>query len=241
MQLEEERKRVIRDEKTGLLERMSLKRWPNGWSSLYLMNVFGDETHQRMMVYSSVTDVSNLLLCGHPAKTQLVTDSNCSSLGLITKWKHLILPDENEGSTSCPNDRVLIQTPSFQSCSRSLISQSITALTLRDMNRSVPKATCAEMSSQRKSVSFRRSGKAPSRVAGQQHSHRKHLFVKRRLWEGAAMSNGNTHPTENCDGGMSVVNTSRCLCEWVETKSVVWTRQSVRLHCKPSERVLFYH
>lgn len=122
------------------------------------------------------------------------------------------LPDW--GSTSCLNDGFLILTPSFQ-CRWTVLAPSPAAarsfhkvsqlskntLTLRGLNRSVPEDVCAEMSSQRKSVSFRRSGKAASRVAGQQRSHRKsdkrgsnsNVLVGRCCHESA-------YPTENWDG-----------------------------------------
>lgn len=86
MQIEEERKRAIKDEKTGLLEGMREKRWSDGCSSLPPMNVSGDVTHQRVMVHSSAIKVSNLLLCGHAAKTQLVSDSSSEVRCTTSLW-----------------------------------------------------------------------------------------------------------------------------------------------------------
>ncbi len=54
-----------------------------------------------------------------------------------------------------------------------------TTSTRRGLNRSVPKAITAEMSSYRKSASFRGSGRTPSRVEGQQQSHR----VEKEEWQ----------------------------------------------------------
>ena len=48
--------------------------WSNHCSSLRLMSVFGDVTRHKVMVHTSIIELSNLHLSCHTARTQLVID-----------------------------------------------------------------------------------------------------------------------------------------------------------------------
>lgn len=98
-----------------------------------------------------------------------------------------------------------------------------TASTIRGLNRSVPKAITAEMSSYRKSAPFRRAGRTPPGVEGQQQSHcvgKEEWQVWKQLWHCHMLLLGRCchvtvcqikrsevkHRAVNRDGDLAVVN-----------------------------------